>query len=142
MSDGFTIQGNASNVVAQLDSINETVSSNLKTVVETLEAELLSEIKARTPVRGGALERSIEGKVISTQTGTIAHVTANPTGGAAKGSRRAYYALFIEYGTKTRVQKTTGRKVGEIVATHFMHGPFDEMKERIRKEIEDAVKGI
>ena len=156
----FTLEGNASNVVARLDSINERVSGELKNVVDTLEGELLEKIMAKTPVQSGALKASIEGKVTATRTGAIAEISANPTGGTSTGSRRAYYALFVEYGaklppheidadTKQALRFQLGgasafaKKVqfpgGEIEAEEFMHGPFRQMRPRIEREIKAAV---
>ena len=105
MSDGFTIEGNSSNVVARLDSIDERVASRLASAMQALESELIGEIKARTPVRSGALVASIQGRVAAGPTGAIAEITANPTGGMSKGSRAASYALFNDYGTKERFHK-------------------------------------
>ena len=145
MSDGFTIEGNSSNVVARLDSIDERVASRLASAMQALESELIGEIKARTPVRSGALVASIQGRVAAGPTGAIAEITANPTGGMSKGSRAAYYALFNEYGTKERFHKRppaggeAPRSLGKIEAKHFMHGPFDEAKPRIKEAIAAAV---
>jgi hypothetical protein len=158
----FTVEGNASNVVSRLEAIDDRVRNELKSVVGALESELLGKIKAKTPVLSGALKQSIEGRVVAARSGVIAEISANPTGGDSKGSRRAYYALFIEYGAKlpahdigpsaTQALKFDGgagavfaKHVrfpgGKIDAQEMMHGPFDEMRPRIVAEIKAAVEG-
>jgi HK97 gp10 family phage protein len=126
-------------LVAKLGAVPAKVAENLKTTVEALEQELVEKIRNATPVRTGALKNSIEGQVISTAHGAIATVGANPTGGGSKGSRRDFYALFVEFGTQDRIQKTTGRKVGKITAEMFVHGPFNQMKGKILGEMRKAV---
>ena len=150
------IEGNADNVVARLGDIPEKVAVNLKTTVEALEQELLGTSRAATPVRTGALQASIEGKTIAARYGAIAEVGANPTGGNSEGSRRAYYALFVEFGAKIPPHKILPnvkqalafngifvKRVqspgGTIEAQKFIHGPFEGMRKQILAGLNEAV---
>jgi len=133
------VEGNADHMVARLGEIPEKVAENLKTVIGALEEELVGKVRAAAPSRTGALKNSIEGRTIATRTGAIATVGANPTGGSSKGSRRDYYAIFVEFGTQERIQKTTERKVGKVVAEMFIHKPFADMRTKILSEMRRAV---
>jgi len=163
MADFVKIEGNVSNAVARLDSINARVANQLKTVVGALESELIGKVRAKAPQLTGALKQSIEGRVTATTTGAIAQIDVNPTGGASKGSRRWYYAIFVEYGAKLpardilpdvnsvmRFAFGSGvvftRKVhfpgGTVEAQQFLHGPFKEMRSRIEAQIKQVASNL
>jgi hypothetical protein len=157
----FKIEGNSANVVARLDAISPRVAEKLRNVVETLSAELLGKIKEKTPVKSGALRASMQSRVVATATGAIGEVGANPTGGNSKGSRKSYYALFIEYGATLPAREIVvsagsvmkfsenavdvyRRKVkfpgAKIEPEEMMRGTFKDMRKQIIARIAAAVK--
>jgi hypothetical protein len=152
----FKLESNTDNVVARIGAIDDRIRASLLTAVEALKDELVDKIKARTPVRTGALRDSISGRVTSGPTGVTATVGANPTGGESKGSRRDFYAIFIEYGATIPPHKILpdvkqalhfgdvfARAVnapgGTVEAQEMVHGAFKDMRKKIVSDLKGAV---
>ena len=157
----FRIEGDADIAVARFDGATDRTHAALRSVVEALAGELLGKVKAATPVRTGALRGSAEQRVDSASTGAAATIGFNPTGGASTGSRRDFYAIFVEFGASLPAHEILpdvkkalrfalegggagfAKRVmfpgGEISAHEMLHGPFQEMRPKIYREIRKAV---
>lgn len=158
----FKIEGNIDNVVARIEKISPDAHANLEKTVDNLKDRLVIEVKARTPVRSGALRASIVGELHPGATGVSGQVSANPTGGESKGSRRWYYAIWVEYGAhipahkivpsvaqvlaihqadgKTIFAKSVMTKPADLRAQQPIHGAFKEMRKEILSDLRKAVE--
>jgi len=155
----ITIQSNTDNAVARLGSITPRVRAALADVVGALQGELVQAVKARAPVRTGAYRDSITGSVSDSDTGSIARVAAEPGGEASKGSRKTFYAPWIEYGATIPAhdirasaakammfdggagavfRKAVHSPGGKIKAQEIIHGAFEEKRGEIVARIKAA----
>ncbi|KAF2991154.1 HK97 gp10 family phage protein [Methylocystis sp. MJC1] len=156
----FKIESNVDNLIPRLDRMDQQIHSNLERVVEDLKGQLVDNVKAKTPVRTGALRASVTGEVRSGSTGVTAEVGANPTGSDSKGSRRSFYAIWVEYGAKipphkivpsvakvlafqaggkTVFAKAVLTKPAILKAQQPIHGAFKEMRKQILSDLRNAV---
>ena len=154
----ITIESNNDNAVARLGEITPRARSAIADVVGVLQAELVDLVKARAPVRTGAYRDSIKGSVTTSDTGSIARVAAEPGGAASTGSRKTFYAPWIEYGATIpahdikpagEIMKFDGgagdvfrRAVhspgGKIKAQEIIHGAFEQKRGEIVARIKAA----
>lgn len=156
----FKIESNVDNLIPRLDKMDQRIHANLEKTVENLKDQLVDKVKAKTPVRTGALRASVTGEVHSGSTGVTAEVGANPTGGNSKGSRRSFYAIWVEYGAripahkivpsvakvlafqadgKTVFAKAVMTKPAILKAQQPVHGAFKEMRKQILSDLRTAV---
>ena len=157
----FTVESNNDNAIARLGQITPRVRAALATVVDALQEELVASIKANAPVRTGAYRDSVKGSVSDSDTGSIARVAAEPGGAGSTGSRKAFYAPWIEYGASLPAHDITpsvkkammfdggagadfAKKVrfpgGKIKAQEIIHGAFEEKKSEIVSRIKAVVE--
>jgi hypothetical protein len=154
----ITIESNNDNAVARLGEITPRVRAAVSDVVGVLQAELVDIVRARAPVRTGAYRDSIKGSLADSATGSIARVAAEPGGAGSAGSRKTFYAPWIEYGATIpahdiapagKIMKFDGgagdvfRRVihspgGKIKAQEIIHGAFEEKRGDIVARIKAA----
>ena len=102
--------------------------------------ELASAIAARAPVGAtGEYKRSIQGDKLSNRPGEKAvggRATKDPN---ATGVFASYKWRWLEFGTKERVVKKTGQKVGKVDAQPHVLPTYRGMKKRIRRKVAGAI---
>lgn len=157
----FKIESNVDNVVARVDKMDDAVRKNLERASTGLKDQLVDRVRTRAPVRTGRYKASITGKVVSGPTGVNSEVSVDPGSSGSAGSRKKYYALWVEYGAKIPVhsiaarnasalsfiwhgkrivaQKVTWKNSAVVKGQEVVHGAFKEMRRQIIRTLKTAV---
>lgn len=160
----FKIEGGADAAVARLDSIDDVLRARLRPIVEGAEGRIKGRAIATAPVRTGRYKKTIRGKVSESSTGVLAEVGSYPGSDGSKGSRKSYYALWIERGASRaaheilpdvkkalRIRFKDGREGifgsvkhpgGKMPAQKIIANAFDAERKRLLSEMKQAVEGL
>jgi hypothetical protein len=158
------IEGNANNAVARLDTIDDALRDRLRPIVAGVADRTKGRADTAAPVRTGRYKKSIKSKVSEGATGILAEVGAYPGGERSKGSRKSYYALWIERGASRsaheilpdvkkalRIRFKDGREGifgsvkhpgGKMPAQKIISNAFDAERKRLLSEMKQAVEGL
>ena len=126
----------ARELIAKLERFTPDVSKRIMTQALRRAAEpILAQARSNAP--GTRIKRSLKiraGK--SSSKGVSVLVTTRA--GDFKGHE--FFAGFLEYGTKERVQKKAKRRTGKVAARHFMKEAFESRKGEAEALIADELR--
>ena len=88
--------------------------------------EVLPEVKNLAPERSGATKKSLKIRAAKRRNKFTAAVLIQTRKGDFKGDE--FYAAFVEYGTKERIVKKTGKSAGSVRPHEFMKRGFENKK--------------
>jgi hypothetical protein len=152
----FEIKIDDARVRVRLDAMPDALRTRLRSIVQTLDNELLSRVQSKTPVKTGKLLASFRGHVRSTKTKVSGTVTIDKS---IKGERGI--GAIIEAGATVpaheilpNVKKalaflgSAGQVFAAVVhhpadnipAVHMLSSSLDEMSGEIVTELEDTVR--
>lgn len=137
----FTIRGDKD----LRDRLKQLASKKIKAALVKAEKRGAKILRKRTrdlmPVKSGRAKKAVKTKTKSKGTRVSAFVRI-------RGDEAPHGGL-IEYGTKDRVQKTTGRRTGKMPAFHPLlraseevgQQALDKTIEELKSEVEAAIRG-
>jgi hypothetical protein len=121
----------SSRVQVRLDAIPDTLRTNLRSIVQTLDSELVTRVQSNIPVKTGALRSAIRGHVRSSKTRVSGTVNVDKS---AKGQRGI--AAILESGADVpaheelpdikKAMMFLGGSVGQLFAASVQH-PADHV---------------
>ncbi len=94
-----------------------------------------ADFRKAAPVRSGRLRDSVAVKTYFERT-TYQFVTKVGFSRGKQKRAKGHHALLVNYGTKNRVQRTTGRSVGRVEGQNFFAGIMASVRVRARPAIE------
>jgi HK97 gp10 family phage protein len=158
------IEGGSSAAVARLETIDDALRERLRPIVSGAAERVERHAETTAPVRTGRYKKSIKRKLTESSTGVVAEVGAYPGGERSKGSRKSYYALWVEGGASRpaheilpdvkralRVRFKDKREGlfarvnhpgGKMPAQKIIGNAFNAERTRLLSEMRQAVEGL
>ena len=93
------------------------------------------DFRKAAPVRSGRLRDSVGVKTYFERT-TYSFVTKVGFRRGKQKKAKGHHAMLVNYGTKNRVQRITGRSVGRVEGQHFFQRIMASVRTRARPAIE------
>ena len=129
----------AKELIAKLDRFTPSVGKRImRTALRAGAQPILTQARANAP--GSRIKRSLKIRAGRSKGGEVS-VLVTTRAGDFKG--KEFFAGFLEYGTKERVQKkfkTKARKTGKVSPRQFMLKAFESRKDAAQQIIANELK--